>query len=103
MLVFPVMTDRKRRMRALQISVSCCRNMPIETAIPIADGEAISYVDGDVNGDGVYNISDVVTLQKWIQKYSDAKLANWKAADLFEDCKVDIFDLGIMKRELITK
>lgn len=69
----------------------------------VVDGETISYVDGDVNGDGVYNISDVVTLQKWIQKYSDAKLANWKAADLFEDCKVDIFDLGIMKRELITK
>lgn len=61
------------------------------------------YVVGDVNSDGVFNISDVVLLQKWLLAVPDAKLNNWKAADLCRDGQLDIFDLCMMRRMLISK
>lgn len=61
-----------------------------------------TFVRGDVNGDGAFNISDAVTLQKWLLADPDAKLADWKAGDLCEDNRLDVFDLVMMKRELIN-
>lgn len=56
---------------------------------------------GDVNGDGELNIADIVLFQKWLLANPDAKLVNWKAADLCEDGKLDVFDLCLMRRKLI--
>ena len=56
---------------------------------------------GDVNGDGEFNIADVVLLQKWLIKSPEAQLVNWKAADFCKDNKLDVFDLCIMKQKLI--
>lgn len=58
---------------------------------------------GDLNSDGEFNISDAVLLQKWLLGLSDNKLVNWKAADFCNDDKIDIFDLVMMKKELIRK
>lgn len=58
---------------------------------------------GDVNNDGKFNITDIVLLQKWLLAVPDAELANWKAADLCEDGILNVFDLCMMKRELISK
>lgn len=58
---------------------------------------------GDVNNDGVFNVSDVVLLQKWLLAASDTHLANWKAADLYKDERLDVFDLCIMKQLLLQK
>lgn len=58
---------------------------------------------GDVNNDGKFNITDIVLLQKWLLAVPDAELANWKAADLCEDRILNVFDLCMMKRELISK
>lgn len=55
---------------------------------------------GDVNADGVFSVADVVLLQKWILATPDTKLANWKAANLCEDDRLDVFDLCLMKRML---
>lgn len=60
------------------------------------------YLRGDVNADGLFNISDVVLLQKWLLVIPDTNLANWKAADLCEDGRLNVFDLCLMKRELIS-
>lgn len=60
------------------------------------------YLRGDVNADGLFNISDVVLLQKWLLVMPDTNLANWKAADLCEDGILNVFDLCLMKRELIS-
>lgn len=60
-------------------------------------------VTGDCNLDGQLNISDIVLLQKWLLAVPDAELANWKAADLCEDGILNVFDLCMMKRELISK
>lgn len=67
------------------------------TFIPITD----DVISGDVNGDGLFNVSDVVLLQKWLLSVPDTYLANWKAADFYEDGKLDVFDLCLMKRALI--
>ena len=60
-------------------------------------------VKGDVNADGIFNVSDVVALQKWLLAVPDATLADWKAADLCEDERLDVFDLCLMKRELLNQ
>lgn len=59
-------------------------------------------VRGDVNGDGIFNSADVVILQKWLVGVPDVKLADWKAADLYEDERLDVFDLCFMKRILVN-
>ena len=63
--------------------------------------ESTVEVKGDVNMDGKFDIADVVLLQKLLLTAPDVKLANWKAADLCEDDRLDVFDLCLMKRMLI--
>ena len=58
---------------------------------------------GDVNFDGEFNISDVVTLQRWLVGKSNTELTYWKSADLCEDDQLNVFDLCMMKRMLIVK
>ena len=57
---------------------------------------------GDVNLDGTFNIFDAVLLRKWLLAVPDTHLANWKAADMCEDNKLDVFDLCMMKSKLIN-
>lgn len=54
---------------------------------------------GDVNADGAFDLTDLVTVQKWLLG-DDAELNDWKAADLCGDGYIDVFDLGLMKRAL---
>lgn len=63
--------------------------------------EGTVAIQGDVNMDGKFDIADVVLVQKWLLAVPDTKLANWKAADLCEDDKLNAFDLCLMKRMLI--
>lgn len=58
-------------------------------------------VAGDVNADGKLSILDVVLMQQWLLAVSNTELANWKAGDLCEDDRIDVFDLCLMKRALI--
>lgn len=63
---------------------------------------AISLIiNGDVNNDGQLNVSDAVLLQKWLLAVPGIDLANWKAADLCEDDRLDAFDLCLVKRALV--
>ena len=54
-----------------------------------------------MNKAGVFNVADVILLQKWLLSFSDTHLADWKTADFCEDNKFDVFVLCIMKRELL--
>lgn len=58
---------------------------------------------GDVNGDGDFSVSDVVTLQRWLLTVPNTQLVNWKAADFYEDGKLNVFDFVLMKRALIKR
>ena len=60
-------------------------------------------VNGDVNADGSFNTSDVILLQKWLLDVPDTYLADWKAADMCEDYRLDVFDLCLMKRTLLKE
>lgn len=59
-------------------------------------------VSGDVNGDGEFTVADVVALQKWLLGVSDDALVNWKAGDLCEDDRLDVFDICVMREMLCT-
>ncbi len=58
-------------------------------------------VRGDVNADGEFNVSDLVLLQKWLLAVPGTKLADWKAADLCKDDRLDVFDLCLMRKALL--
>ena len=62
---------------------------------------ASDEVIGDVNSDGVFNVADVVMMQKWLLCAGD--LTDWQAGDLCRDERIDVFDLCLMKRLLIEK
>ena len=72
------------------------------------DNGAIDYifklkkiVSGDVNGDGKFNIVDLVTFKRWLLSTPDAELTDCKAADLCSDGILDVFDLCLMRRLLV--
>lgn len=73
-----------------------------EGRFDLSASEIPASIKGDVNADGSFNIADVVLLQNWLLARSDAVLADWKAGDLREDNRLDIFDLVLMKRLLLT-
>ena len=80
------------------------RNYIISEDFTITETEEIAdVIKGDVNGDFEFNIADAVVLQKWLLAVPDVELVNWKAGDLCEDDKLDVFDLCLMKRALIEK
>lgn len=58
-------------------------------------------IKGDVNGDGKFNVADLVLLNKWLLAAPDAVLSNWQAGDLCEDGRLDVFDLVSMRQLLI--
>ena len=60
-------------------------------------------ISGDLNNDSEFSVADVVLLQKWLLSATDAKLENWKSADLCKDDRLDVFDLCLMKQMLIQK
>lgn len=56
---------------------------------------------GDVNEDGKFNVADVVLLQRWLLAVPGVRLPDWKTADLYDDGRLDAFDLCMMKRLLL--
>ena len=65
------------------------------TAVPAS-------IDCDVNSDGEFSIADIVLFQKWLLCAPETELSDWKAADLCEDGRLDVFDLILMKRQYIN-
>ncbi|MCI6560288.1 MAG: glycoside hydrolase [Ruminococcus sp.] len=57
-------------------------------------------IRGDVNKDGKFNVADLVLLQKWLLSVPDTNLADWKAGDLCDDDRLDVFDLVVMRKIL---
>ena len=53
-----------------------------------------------VSGIGI-NVADIVTLQKWLLGATDVTLNDWKTSDLCKDDRLDVFDLCLIKRELV--
>ena len=60
-------------------------------------------VPGDVTGNGTVSIMDAIMLQKWLHGVQGAHLANQRAADLNGDGELDVFDMALLKKLLVTK
>lgn len=58
-------------------------------------------VKGDVNKDGEFTIADLVMTQKWV--LGSGKLTDWKAGDMDGNNIIDVFDICLMRIELIRK
>lgn len=70
--------------------------------VKVKDGTVVQEpATGDANGDGEFNVSDVVILQKWLLAVPDTQFADWRAANFYPDDRLDVFDLCLMKRALI--
>ena len=63
----------------------------------------IDSVMGDINGDEEFTIADVVLLQKWLLAVPDIQIENWQLANFCRDDRLDVFDICLMRRELIAK
>lgn len=59
--------------------------------------------NGDINGDGSFNIVDLITLQKWMLNIPDTTLTDTDAVDFLRDNKLNILDFCLMKQALIDK
>lgn len=68
----------------------------------LTKSEGYETIMGDVNKDGEFNISDVITFQKWLLAVPDTHLTDWKAADFCNDEKLNVFDFCLMKKALIN-
>lgn len=89
---------RQKLFSALTSAVMCLSLLSGQTATQVT---AAGTATGDVNGDGAFNVSDVVLLQKWLLAVPDTHLENWRAANFCEDERLDVFDLCLMKREVL--
>ena len=56
---------------------------------------------GDVDANGIFELSDLIMMQKYL--LGVGTLNDYDMGDMLEDNILDIFDLGIMKRELLEK
>ena len=63
----------------------------------------VPETEGDVNGDGVFSISDVVLLQRWLLSTADKKSIIWENADVCKDNVLDAFDLCLMRKIIVEK
>lgn len=79
-----------------QDNVYCCNLAEIALY-----GTESAFVIGDANDDGSLTISDLLMVQKWLLGYGE--LTNWKNADLLEDEKIDVYDLCLLRKELIKQ
>ncbi|MCM1315694.1 MAG: dockerin type I repeat-containing protein [Prevotella sp.] len=91
-----------KKLPVVLLSVAMLFSCVSLTAVADVQPES-AEVQGDVNGDGIFNTSDVVLFQKWLLSGFDTDFINWSAADFYEDGKLDVFDLCLMKKELIEQ
>lgn len=75
------------------------RTYIIYNQIPYDD---INPVHGDANHDGVFNMADIVALQKWLMNVPKTMMVNWEMADFNQDGTLNAIDLTLMKRELLS-
>ena len=96
----------KKKIMAMLTSAMCLATAAWNSVnvVSAADEEAnVSFLMGDVNEDGAFNLADVVLLQRWLSGVPDTHLANWRAADFNDDDRLNVYDLTRMKRTLIEK
>ncbi len=82
------------------------RNESEPVSIAVSGNEVIDVkefvLQGDANGDGLVNVTDAVTLQDFLLAKPEYGHLSWKNVDLYEDGKLNAFDLCLLKRQLLS-
>ena len=68
---------------------------------PVMNASASEQPMHDINAVGCYDVLDIICLTKYLLKLPVASI-DLKAADMDGDGQVDIFDLGLLKREVFA-
>lgn len=82
-----------------EVETSCFEIQEDLSIQEIQENQFTDPVQNDITGDGVFDILDVITLQKWL--LGEGKLTNWKNADFNTDGIVNVYDLCLLKKELL--
>jgi hypothetical protein len=88
------------KLRKLAAVLMAAASLSVSSFAPVSAGAVTEPVEGDVSGDGAFNVSDVVLFQRWLLAAPDTELADWKAADLSGDGVLNAYDLVLMRRKL---
>lgn len=72
-------------------------NASLVYLLAAASGEIT--VIGDVNADNKFTVADLVRLEKFL--LGAGTLTDWQAGDLYNDGKLDVFDMIEMIKEII--
>lgn len=59
--------------------------------------------EGDINMDGEISVADVIALQKYLHNQQSIKQYQFIWADFNQDGKVNVYDLALLKRNLLKK
>ncbi|MCR5718900.1 MAG: glycosyl hydrolase 53 family protein [Oscillospiraceae bacterium] len=62
---------------------------------------SVEHLPGDVNADGECTVSDAVLFSKWLHGIPQVILTDGEAGDLNGDGSADVFDLALLRQELL--
>ena len=83
------------------ISLSFFITVTLSKAMSItADFGEKKEVKVDVNKDGSFTVADLVMLEKFL--LGAGTLTDWQAGDLYNDGKIDVFDMIKMREKIIS-
>lgn len=94
--------------KTMEFTYKCGITGTLRPAVFIGRGETIDDIkppqkaEHDINCDGNFAVSDIISLQNWLVRNERAAYINYKAADLCPDGKIDVFDLVAAKKELLN-
>lgn len=75
--------------------------LQISTISVLSSEAEYSDAAGDVNSDGKFDAEDIAVLQKWLIN-DGTELADWEKSDFNRDSILNVFDLCLMRRELLS-
>ena len=98
-------TDLAQLYRTADVFRFICDDQPEVTVYDNGAIDIVFYtkltVNGNINGDGAFNISDAVTLQRWLLGDSEVTVYDWGSGDFNLDNQLTAADLTLMKRALM--
>lgn len=84
--------------RIIAAALCVCMTVPMTANCLSVNADTII---GDANGDGAFNVADLVAVQRWF--LGEGEITNGLSVDFCADGIIDVFDFTCMKKALIEK